>query len=50
MRWTTLLAANLLSTATALGGGARGTVKTKEEGVVEVERAFTRGIVKADWR
>lgn len=38
MRWTTLLAASLLSTATALGGGARGTVKTKEEGVVEVER------------
>ncbi|TIR28282.1 MAG: hypothetical protein E5X07_22675 [Mesorhizobium sp.] len=31
-------------------GGARGTVATKEEAVVEVERAYTRRIVKADWR
>ncbi|MGX9177394.1 hypothetical protein [Mesorhizobium sp. BHbdii] len=31
-------------------GGARGTVKTKEEAVVEVERAYTRRMVKADWR
>lgn len=31
-------------------GGARGTVTTKEEAAVEVERAYTRRIVKADWR
>ncbi|RUV71012.1 hypothetical protein EOA78_18715 [Mesorhizobium sp. M5C.F.Cr.IN.023.01.1.1] len=31
-------------------GGARGTVKTKDEAVIEVERAYTRRIVKADWR
>ncbi|WP_246811307.1 hypothetical protein [Mesorhizobium sp. AA22] len=31
-------------------GGARGTVPTKEQAVAEVERAYTRRIVKADWR
>lgn len=31
-------------------GGARGTVASKDEAAVEVERAFTRYVVKADWR
>ncbi|MGX9178802.1 hypothetical protein [Mesorhizobium sp. BHbdii] len=30
-------------------GGARGTVQTKEEAVIEVERAYTCRIVKTDW-
>jgi hypothetical protein len=31
-------------------GGATGTVKTKDEAVFGVERAYTRFVVKADWR
>ena len=31
-------------------GGARGMGATKDEAVVGVERAFTRAVIKADWR
>lgn len=31
-------------------GGARGSTMVKDEAVFEVERAFTRYVVKADWR
>ncbi|RWB27295.1 MAG: hypothetical protein EOQ42_30745 [Mesorhizobium sp.] len=31
-------------------GGANGKVPTKDEAVVGVERAYTRRVVKADWR
>ncbi|SIT55011.1 conserved hypothetical protein [Mesorhizobium prunaredense] len=31
-------------------GGANGKVSTKEEAVFGVERAYTRRVVKADWR
>ncbi|MER9574923.1 hypothetical protein NKI78_04620 [Mesorhizobium sp. M0400] len=35
---------------TCFQGGARGTVANKDEAAFEVERAFTRYIIKADWR
>ncbi|WP_287292062.1 hypothetical protein [Mesorhizobium sp.] len=31
-------------------GGANGRVSTKDEAVFGVERAYTRRVVKADWR
>lgn len=30
-------------------GSSKGSVETKEEAVVEVERAYTRWVAKADW-
>ncbi|TIP22711.1 MAG: hypothetical protein E5X67_36230 [Mesorhizobium sp.] len=35
---------------TCYEGGANGKVPTKDEAVVGVERAYTRRVVKADWR
>ncbi|MER8827262.1 hypothetical protein NKH73_14330 [Mesorhizobium sp. M0938] len=35
---------------TCFEGGARGTVANKDEAAFEVERAYTRRVVKADWR
>ncbi|MER9870194.1 hypothetical protein NKJ35_24005 [Mesorhizobium sp. M0136] len=35
---------------TCFEGGARGTVGNKDEAVAGVERAYTRYLIKADWR